>query len=227
MKPAIFLSIFISGLFIAQNTNVGIDTNSPTRKLDVNGNLRVTNTTSVTNNPSYDRIVTANNSTGDIDYISIPSIFQTNTNNVEVRRFVYLAQTPVTANECSCGDMTFRINNNNNPEFKFNSTTVFITNNNITSFDLGYGIKRWTDAAYTYNNRTVTLNTTNYSTYQILDATAFPASNNTAGNTVRIYTIIPPKQNHLYRITLSRTNNNSTVTYAYALICERFYMQTL
>lgn len=82
--------------------------------------------------------------------------------------------------------MTFRINNNNNPEFKFNSTTVFITNNNITSFDLGYGIKRWTDAAYTYNNRTVTLNTTNYSTYQILDATAFPASNNTAGNTVRI-----------------------------------------
>lgn len=227
MKKYLFTIILTSSLISAQNTNVGIDTNAPTRKLDVNGNMRVTTGATVTNNSSYDRIVTANNSTGDIDYITLPAIFQTATNNVEVRRSVYLATGAVTANECNCGDMTFRINNNNTPEFKLNSTTIFATNGNITTFDLGFGIKRWSNNAYSYANRTVTFTTTNYATYQTLDATVFPTTNDAAGNTVRIYTIIPPKQNQLYRLTLSRTNNNNTTTYAYSLICERFYMQTL
>ncbi|MFC4687769.1 hypothetical protein ACFO4P_12565 [Epilithonimonas pallida] len=227
MKKYFFATILISGLAYSQNTNVGIDTNAPTRKLDVNGDLRVTTGAIVTNNSAYDRIVTTNNSTGDVDYITIPAIFQTSTNNVEVKRSVYLATGAVTANECNCGDITFRINNNNTPEFKLNSTTIFATNNNITTFDLGYGIKRWSNNAYSYANRTVTFTTANYATYQTLDATAFPTTNDAAGNTVRIYTIIPPKQNHLYRLTLSRTNNNNTTTYAYALVCERFYMQTL
>ena len=227
MKKYLFTIILTSSLISAQNTNVGIDTNAPTRKLDVNGNMRVTTGATVTNNSSYDRIVTANNSKGDIDYITLPAIFQTATNNVEVRRSVYLATGAVTANECNCGDMTFRINNNNTPEFKLNSTTIFATNGNITTFDLGFGIKRWSNNAYSYANRTVTFTTTNYATYQTLDATVFPTTNDAAGNTVRIYTIIPPKQNQLYRLTLSRTNNNNTTTYAYSLICERFYMQTL
>ena len=186
MKKYLFTIILTSSLISAQNTNVGIDTNAPTRKLDVNGNMRVTTGATVTNNSSYDRIVTANNSTGDIDYITLPAIFQTATNNVEVRRSVYLATGAVTANECSCGDMTFRINNNNTPEFKLNSTTIFATNGNITTIDLGFGIKRWSNNAYSYANRTVTFTTTNYATYQTLDATVFPTTNDAAGNTVRI-----------------------------------------
>lgn len=227
MKKYIIISLLLSGFLYSQSQYIGIDTPSPTRQLDVNGDLRVTTTTSVTGSSSYDRVLAANNTTGDIDYITVSGINQSATNSMEVKRSIYNATTPVTANECNCGDMTFRINNSSNlAEFKLNSTTIFSTNSNITTFNQGYGIKRWTDTGYSYENRTITFTTANYSTYQTLDTTVFPTTNNAAGNTVRIYVIVPPKQNHLYRMTLSRTHNNGT-TYTYGLVCERFYMQSL
>lgn len=225
MKKLLYINILISGLFYAQN--VGVGTDSPTRKLDVNGDLRIRSAASVTGDNNYNRIITANKDTGDIDYITVSSIPQDEKNNVEVKRIIYLATAPVTANECNCGDMTFRLNNNGTPEFKLNSTTIFLTNSNITTFDLGYGIKRWTNATYNYSNRSVNFTTDNYSTYHTLDNVAIPTVFTAAGNTVRIYTIVPPKQNNLYKITVSRTNNNNTSTFAYGVVCERFYMQSL
>lgn len=230
MKKYIFI-LLAPYWFYSQNTNVGINTSTPTRKLDINGNLRITTATDVTpvseNAATHKRVLVAESTTGDIDYITIPAIAKSGDDNVEVRRIIYNSTTPVTANTCNCGDITFRINNTNNlAEFNLNSTTVF-TSNSVTSFDLNYGIKRWTDASYSYENRgAVTLNTANYTTYQSLDTTVFPTSNNAAGNTIRIYTFSLPKQNHLYRITLSRIHNSGT-NYTYGLVCEKFYMTNL
>lgn len=58
MRNIVFLVIGLNGLVMAQDQKFGIDTNMPTRKLDINGDLRVTSTNDVTNNVSYDRIVT-------------------------------------------------------------------------------------------------------------------------------------------------------------------------
>ena len=220
----IFLFIFsiCFASISAQNQNVGIDTENPSRKLDVNGNLRVTTTNTVTNSASYDRIVTVNNTTGDVDYINIHSVPQTNTNNVEVRRSIYNAAVPDNTKECSCGDITFRINNSNTAEFKFNSATMFVTNSNATSINIGYGIKRWVDNTYNFVNRNVIFTNANFSTYQTLDTTLFSS----ASGSVRIYTIVPPKQNSLYRITLTRVSNTSTL-FTYSLICEKFYVQSI
>ncbi|ANF52885.1 hypothetical protein A0O34_21215 [Chryseobacterium glaciei] len=219
----LFLIIGLNGFVMAQDQRVGIDTDTPTRKLDINGNLRVSSTNTVTDNAAYDRIVTGNNVTGDIDFINVSAISQTETNNVEVKRSVYNALVPDETKECNCGDISFRINNLNVAEIKLNSPTIFVTNGNITSFNVGYGIKRWINSTYNFINRTITFTNSNYLTYQTLDPTAFTSG---ANYTVRIYTIVPPKQNNLYRLTLSRVSNTN-INYTYGLICEKFYIQTL
>ncbi|MBP2615020.1 hypothetical protein [Chryseobacterium jejuense] len=223
MRNILFLVIGLNGLVMAQDQKFGIDTNMPTRKLDINGDLRVTSTNDVTNNASYDRIVTGSNATGNIDYINISAIAQSETNNVEVKRLVYNSPLPDETKECSCGDITFRINNLDTAEIKLNSLTTFVTNGNITNFNLGYGIKRWINDSYNFVNRTIAFTDLNYSTYQSLDPAIFTTGPN---YTIRIYTIVPPKQNNLYRLTLSRISNTST-NFTYGLICEKFYIQTL
>ena len=217
---------FIPALFISQN--VGINTAEPSRKLDVNGNLKVSSIPVKTGNVDYSRILHSDKTSGKIDYILISDIFKAPNNNSDVQRKIYLADTPVTANECTCSDLTFRINNNNTAEFKLNSNTIFTTNNNATQFVMGYGIKRWSNNSpeYTYQNGSTTFTSTNYNTYQTLDATLFPSSTD---NTIRIYTIVPPNQKTLYRVTLTKNTNNDSGTnkYLYGIICERFSMQSL
>lgn len=223
MRNILFLVIGFNGLVMAQDQKFGIDTNIPTRKLDINGDVRISTTNDVTNNASYDRIVTGHNATGNIDYINISAIAQSETNNVEVKRVVYNSSLPDESKECSCGDITFRINNLDTAEIKLNSLTTFVTNGNISNFNLGYGIKRWINNSYNFVNRTIAFTDLNYSTYQSLDPAIFTTGPN---YTVRIYTIVPPKQNNLYRLTLSRISNTST-NFTYGLICEKFYIQIL
>lgn len=223
MKKHILLIIIgCSTNLIAQTQNVGIDTTEPARKVDVNGNLRITSTNNVTNSTAYDRIAVANNTTGDVDYISLSAITQTSTSNLEVKRTIYNATLPDQTKECNCGDITFRISNSNIAQFKFNSQTLFVTNN-ATSIQIGYGVKRWTGSTYNFVNRVTDFTNLNFANYQSLDLTAFPTD---ATNTVRVYTILPPKQNNLYRLTLSRVNNTPT-NFTYSLICEKFYIEII
>lgn len=205
---------------ISQNQNVGINTENPTRKLDVNGNLRLATLPDVTNDSNFPKIMAVNKDNGNVDHITASSFMQSDVNNVEVKRSIYLAPTPDDTKECSCGDMTFRINNSNIAEFKLNSNAIF-NSINSTAFELDYGIKRWTSTYYNYFNDTVNFTLANYSTYQTLDPELFNSN-----NTVRIYTIILPKQNNLYRLTLTRLANTDS-NHTFSLICEKFYIQTL
>ncbi|KFC19656.1 hypothetical protein [Chryseobacterium sp. FH1] len=221
MKKTIILLIVLSGMSaFSQTQNVGINTDNPERKLHVNGDLRVTSLPDVTGDNAYPKILSVNKNNGDVDHISTSAFMQSDVNNVEVKRNVYISTTPDNAKECSCGDMTFRINSNNTAEFKLNSTATFTTNN-ITEFELDYGIKRWTSTYYNYFNDTVTFTADNYAQYHILDPDGFDSN-----DTVRIYTLILPRQNNLYRLTLSRLAN-SAVNHTFSLICEKFYIQSL
>lgn len=204
----------------SQNQNVGINTDNPTRTLDVNGNLRVTGIPDVTGNVNYPNILSINKNNGNIDYVKPSAFMQSDINNVEVKRSIYIASAPDPTKECSCGDIKFRINDSNTAEFKLNSNSVF-TSNNTSTFDLDYGIKRWTSTYYNYFNDTITFTSANYSNYQTLDPELFNSS-----NTVRIYTIILPKQNNLYRLTITRILN-TPVAHTFSLICEKLYIETL
>lgn len=208
------------GTFHAQN--VGIKTQSPERNLDVNGNLKVSTLTNKTSDGLYRKILTANVDNGDVDYISFPSINQNEIRNVEISRSIYLGSTPNNSKECSCGDITFYLNTNNTAYFKLRNTKVFTSNNSASSISLAYGLKRWIGTEYQYSdiyNKTFT--STNYNTYQTLDNITF--STNT---TTRIYTIVLPNQNNMYRLTASVLKNTSTLN-IYSLICEKFYTQSI
>lgn len=209
------------GLVPAQN--VGIDTSSPTRTLDINGNLRITNLQDKSNTPGTDFLLAANRQNGNVDYIDLKSLQQSNKNNMEVARSIYNATAADISKECSCGDIVVRFNGLK-AEFKLKTTDVF-TSNNVNSFNLSYGIKKFAGTAYSYADKTgVNFQTTTptgatyYNKFRNLD------DNDFGNSTIGIYTLVLPKQANLYRITLSRFNNTSTIT-TFGLICEKFYLQ--
>lgn len=227
MKNKFFIILLSSSASIfLKAQNVGINTNTPTRTVDVNGNLRITELQNRTNNSNYNYLLSANKINGNIDYINISSLLQSEKNNMEVSRTIYNGSTADNTKECSCGDITFRFNGANS-EIKLSNETVFASNG-VNNLNLSYGIKRFTGNSYGYQNKTNVAFTNNnpalasyYNKYRNLDDTAFDTN-----NSIRVYTIVLPKQGNLYKLTLSRLQNTST-TVNFALICEKFYVQEL
>ena len=209
---------------------VGINTTSPTRELDINGNLRVTKTSDKTNNLPHKYLVAQDRNTGNIDYITFPALDQNDAKNVEISKNIYISNSPIDSKTCSCGELTFYIKNSDNkPYIKLASPVIFsyLSENEptpVNSFTLGYGVKGWSGTTYEYRNLTnKTFNTANFGTFQEMDSSPFAIANTA---TVRIYSIVLPKQNNLYRITLSRVQN-SALLHQYGLMCEKFYIQEI
>ena len=224
MRLSLITAIFIASMCSIQ-AQVGINTTDPKRMLDVNGNLKIVNLSDKKPEVSYRKILAADENNGNVDYISFPSINQNETKNVEITRSIYLGIAPDNTKVCSCGEISFYLNSDRNAYFKLNSTKVFTSNENATSVTLAYGSKRWETQAYTYKDIIgKTFSNTNFGTYQIMDSTGF-----TLDNTTSIYTIVLPKQNNMYRLTISalKNSNNATNTNIYSLICEKFYTQSL
>ncbi|WP_300675396.1 hypothetical protein [Soonwooa sp.] len=221
-----FLTISFAALSILSLAqNVGINTNTPQRRLDINGNLKVTRLADKSKDMNSGFLLAADRNTGNVDFIDINALQQTSRNNMEVGRSIYNAAAPDINKECSCGEIVLRFNGTN-AEFKLKSEEVFTSNNNASDFKISYGIKRFTGSAYTYENKTdvsFTRNnpalTSHYDKFRAIDDTSFSAD-----NSIRIYTLVLPKQANLYRITLSRFNNTATQK-TYSLICEKFYLQ--
>ncbi|MGV4413702.1 hypothetical protein [Chryseobacterium sp. T1] len=228
MKNRYFIGLFSLATFIfAKSQNIGIATDSPTRTVDVNGNIIITDLKDKTNVAGYNNLLTASKANGNVDYIKTTALIQSELNNMAVIRVLYNATAADSSKECACGDVVFRFNGEN-AEFKLLTDTVFKTNN-VTNFSVSYGIKRFINNSYSYDNKTnvVFVNdnsaaNTYYNKYRLLDDTVFNSDN----NTVRIYTIVLPKQGNLYKLTLSRLRNTSTLT-NYALICEKFYVKEI
>lgn len=150
-----FLLLGISGF----SQNVGIGTTTPTRSLDVNGDFRITKTTDKTNAATHKSLLATDKNTGNVDYISIPSLDQSDAKNVEIAKTIYISNSPIDTKICSCGELSFYVKNSDNkPYFKLNSTESFDilnagqTTPPITSFTIGYGTKTWIGTNYGYKD---------------------------------------------------------------------------
>lgn len=226
MIKKIYLSssiVLLTNFLYAQN--VGINIEEPERVLDINGSLRVTKMIDKSNNVTSEKLLAVNRDNGNVDYIDISALQQSNKNNMEISRIIYNATDADINKECECGEISMRFNNQL-AEFKLKSKEIF-ESNNFSEFNLVYGIKRFKGTSYEYKNKSaVKFQITNpslstfYNKYQLLDGDVFE------NNTIRIYTIVFPKQANMYRLTLSRFNN-SDVKKTFGLICEKFYLQNV
>ena len=219
-KHLTFLLLTISITIFGQN--VGINTADPKRNLEINGNLKIRNLEDKSNNSDFTHLLVID-SQGNVDKIQIPALEQNEINNVEVTRTIYLQNEADVNKECSCGDITIRLNGST-PQIKLNSTTPF-TSQNISSFSTGFGVKSWSGTSYNYYDRTgasdgFNFSINDYSTFKNIDKTTAFENN----NTIKIYTILLPGQNNLYRVTISRLQNTSN-TNIFSLLCEKFYTQ--
>ncbi|WP_282628503.1 hypothetical protein [Empedobacter sedimenti] len=88
---------------------VGINTEEPTRMLDVAGDLILTDVKDKTNTPEYTEILAAN-AVNEIDKVSKPSIIEDATRQVEIVKNIYNATSADITRETDCGDLVFRIN---------------------------------------------------------------------------------------------------------------------
>lgn len=233
MKRNILIFAFSIAITNIYSQKVGIGTTSPERTLDINGNLKVEKTTDKTDNTEYRFLLAANKNNGDIDYITIPALDQNDNKNVEVAKNIYISNTPIDSKTCSCGELTFKIDSDNLTKFKLNSLKSFEAasvgeTSAVTSITLGYGAKSWVSSDYAYKDITEKIITTNnFNVYRELDNVAFGTGN--IGE-IKIYTIVLPKQNNLYRLTLSRLINgvvNSVTNHQYGLMCEKFYVKEI
>jgi len=193
---------------------VGINTEEPTRMLDVAGDLILTDVKDKTNTAEYSEILAAN-AENNIDKVGKPSIIEDATRQVEIVKNIYNATSADINRETDCGDLVFRINGST-IELKLKEAPT-------KDYTLTYGGKRWgqvsgsEDRGYTYNNITLSLRADNWNTFQNIDS-SFTLRQGAYLN----YHFIIPGDGDLYRLTVSQLKNDA-VNSNYALICERFY----
>ena len=206
------------GGFIHSYSQVGIGTETPTRMLDVNGNIRVTQLNDKTNTVDFEQLVAAD-ANNNIDKVSKPSLIDDGTKQVEIVKNIYNSTTANNTKITSCGLLMFRLK-----EGGSGPVVEMRLRDAITSdLNLKYGGKRWgqisatTNNSYSYRNLTNTFTALNWNTYKNID----PSFILRQGAYLNYHFIIPG-DGDLYRITVSRLNNDNTRS-NYALICERFY----
>lgn len=211
-KTTLYTLLLLSTSFL--DAQVGINTETPTRMLDVNGDLRVTVLADKTNTTDYTEILSAN-SNNNVDKISKPAIIEDATKQVEIVKSIYNATASDNTRIAECGKLSFRINGSN-IEMKL----LYQPSNTIT---LTYGGKRWGQISsginngYSYRNLSLTITNTNFNTYKNIDPT-FQLRQGAYLN----YHFIVPGDGDLYRLTVAQLKN-STTNSNYSLICERFY----
>lgn len=207
-KTTLYTLLLLSTSFL--NAQVGINTEVPTRMLDLNGDLRVTVLADKTNTTDYTEILSAN-SNNDVDKISKPAIIEDATKQIEIVKSIYNATASDNTRIAECGKLSFRINAS-----KIEMKLLYQPTTPIT---LTYGGKRWgqTTNNYTYNNLSTSYSTTDWNTYKQIDPT-FTLSQGAYLN----YHFIVPGDGDLYRLTAAQLKN-STTNSNYSLICERFY----
>ncbi|WP_143745952.1 hypothetical protein [Epilithonimonas bovis] len=113
MKLLIVLCACFS--FCKTNAQVGINTQLPTRKLDVNGNVRIEALTNKSDYASYDRILVTDND-GNIDYASKESLLpSSNPNNSDKESYSQIYNQTVSNGDptkvLKCGKFYFSFSN--------------------------------------------------------------------------------------------------------------------
>lgn len=187
------------------NAQVGINTNQPTRALDVNGDLRIRELKLVNKDANYNNIVVVNQD-GEVekyDKIEITSAISDLT--VETKE-LYFATTPDGTKIVPCGKFNFRFSSSTIPEIA-----------PISDLAVSTPVYFMRIRKYESNQRAVTQgNTTikNSKTFSVLDREY-------KLDQVSEYNISYPGDNNLYRV-IFLARKMTTTTNSYSIVCEKF-----
>ncbi|MEG0187368.1 hypothetical protein [Algoriella sp.] len=187
------------------NAQVGINTNQPTRALDVNGDLRIRELKLVNKDANYNNIVVVNQD-GEVekyDKIEITNAISDLT--VETKE-LYFATTPDGTKIVPCGKFNFRFSSSTIPEIA-----------PISDLAASTPVYFMRIRKYESNQRAVTQgNTTikNSKTFSVLDREY-------KLDQVSEYNISYPGDNNLYRV-IFLARKMTTTTNSYSIVCEKF-----
>ena len=205
--------VLISTLTFSQ---VGINTEQPTRTLDVNGNERLQNTEYKINDPNYNKVLVINDN-GNVDaWDKVDIIAKVSDLIVETKKF-YSSISPDPNIQVPCGKFVMRFsgdaNNNTIPQIKLktpNTTATTIYYNIITKQNSSGNSFSPNNTLNT--NQTLSINTSN--NFISIDDTY------SINKLDEIY-LSYPGDNNIYRITyLARTMSDTE--FSYSMICEKF-----
>ncbi|WP_313374339.1 hypothetical protein [Chishuiella sp.] len=225
LLPIVLLQTILFG-----QGGVGINTETPERSLDVNGNLRITSFQDKTEDDNFKNIIIAN-STGNIDKQSESSMFQTPEQQVETERIIYYSSIGGDSNkEAKCGKFSFIIDENNIAKFK-------LLANPEKNTEIQYGLRRLErrikligghsantgDGEYYYTNFKKTFTTDNWDVYQNIFNYESVYNNNTPDYTtnnrgpahminndfLKLH-LIDPESGDFYKIHITRMINQES-----------------
>ena len=204
MKTYITLILNLFAI-IFLNAQVGVNTNQPTRALDINGDLRIRELKLVNKDANYNNIVVVNQD-GEVekyDKIEITNAISDLT--VETKE-LYFATTPDGTKIVPCGKFNFRFSSSTIPEIA-----------PISDLAASTPVYFMRIRKYESNQRAVTQgNTTikNSKTFSVLDREY-------KLDQVSEYNISYPGDNNLYRV-IFLARKMTTTTNSYSIVCEKF-----
>ncbi len=202
---------------------VGINTKTPTRTLDVNGNLRVRSLENKSTDTTYDKVLVTN-ANGEIDYWTkqdvkdkIEALYVVN------KKFTASKTGPDPTTIVPCGRFEFRYNSSTMPQIRLavrSTSATRVYYNRIRKKDAETSSFDAANRSF-FSNQYVTISndTNNNNNWaNIGSATSGPGFDN---NTLDEYYITYPGDANLYRVSFV-TRNSGSGTYNYTMVCEKF-----
>ncbi|MDM1061787.1 hypothetical protein HXZ62_04295 [Empedobacter falsenii] len=204
---------------------VGINTDTPQRTLDVNGNLRIRTLSDKSQTLSYNKILVINNN-GDVDYINksdlkpigdeftsdkqvLNNIYTTNDGRADDSKFV------------SCGKFDFAFKNTSTTgtgtSIQFRLKTAPTGANQVTVYTTLE--QNWETNGYEFQSPESGRTFTSSNTFIDLPTSGAGI----VSGELNILYLLYPGDSDLYRLTFYRLNQNTTpLTYDFVTACEKF-----
>lgn len=198
-----------------ESSRMGINTETPTRAMDINGKLKITKFQNKGTDPQYKDIVVAD-SDGDVDRSPKHAINQTQDLQIEVAKNVFLAtgnEANAKVEEVTIGPFKFALNKGV-PSMK-------LAKQPQGTVSIQYGLKRMTrqsnleggnsfntgNGNYLYDNYTLSFNASTWNNYQRILSTNASESTFHKRDFYRFH-LIYPGEPYLYRVTFIRIQNS-------------------
>lgn len=203
MKTYILFLLNLFALNIA-NAQVGINTNTPTKSLDINGDFRLRTLNKVTIT-DYPDVLVVNND-GDVEKHSAQAIKDAISDLTVETKELYFDTSPDGSKIVPCGRFNFR----------FSDTTIPQVSS-VTNLATAATINYLGQLKYDGNNKTVTQRSINIQTtngFQSLDTSY-------ALNRVGEYYMSFPDDNNFYRVVFIARKMTASSN-SYSIVCEKF-----
>lgn len=220
--------IALIGFFsLALNAQVGINTDTPTRTLDVNGNLRIRETENKNLDPDYNKVLVTN-ANGEIEFWDKANLQQRiNDIYTEGKKNTVSSLTTDRTKKIKCGKFEFGYSDSSTliPQIRLatapkSNVTVYYNrirerNNSGSVFTLETGRSLITNQSFIFGTANNFANI------------GGSVNGDTTGNynvdTLDVYYISYPGDANIYRVTfLARRANSTASNVNYSMICEIF-----